>query len=133
MSREIKISDEIYFDGLTHFLIKVKNHLVPDAEEEFCYVYTQEDAAQMINNLASTLVTELCDDKDVKSGWAKVFRNDTEREICISKQVLGTVKMLNRSKTLIYTLTYREVPRGYCKDGPVEALVKDMKAALDKL
>lgn len=115
--RHDKVTDDIYFDGLTVSVVKVQQHLGAPSDPEFCYVYSREEALMTINSLAVTLTKEISEDEKVQSGWTEVIQEVTETDtaytLVISTRALG--RAWNGPKVTVYTLSYTVVPHGICE------------------
>jgi len=108
----IKVTDQIYFNENSFFLIKVTTEDGKTFEEDFCYVQVQDYAKALIKSLASRLKEELESSSEVKNGWVKITINEEDpKTTVISKQKLG--RLYNGPVTPYYTLTFKEVNKGY--------------------
>jgi hypothetical protein len=112
LSTLYQITDDIYFDDQSIFLIKVIEHDTT-SEPEFCYAESRDGATIMIEKLANRLVDELSQDPQVASGKVKISTERVDRSIVIRKQVLG--RWLNGTPNPVYTLSYNEVSHGCFK------------------
>jgi hypothetical protein len=110
-----QITDDIYFDDQSIFLIKVIEHDTT-SDPEFCYAESRDVANGIIEKLADRLVDELTHDPQVASGKVKISVERIDRSIVIRKQVLG--RWINGTPAPVYTLSYNEVNHGLIKSDP---------------
>jgi hypothetical protein len=128
-----KITDTIYFDAASIFLVKVFEHET-NTDPEFCYCHNREEARRIIEDLANKLSKELSEDSTVANGKVKITVEVGDRNIIIRKQALG--RLYNGPATPVYTLTYNEVSHGFISQPPqydaIDQLIEELKTILDK-
>lgn len=107
-----QITDDIYFDERSVFLIKIIEH-TKSSEPEFCYADSREEAEQLIERLTNQLVTELTRDPQLAGNKTKITVERANRSFIIRTQTLGYFR--NGTPTPIYTLSYNEVCHGFMK------------------
>lgn len=102
-----KVTNDIYMTDKHLYVIKVN-------QEIFCVVNSKDQLEHLLTSITDTLVKELQDNSDVKSGWTKITKEITQTAIVISSQQLG--RLINGSKIPVYTVTYTTVAESVVKE-----------------